>query len=230
MKSALVVAFAVVLVLSGCSTYSTNDSPASRSISSVHELGKAACEDYGGVWADTESGCLTTAEIGIWMTSVCDCEDYATCRSRGFPQYVQGGPGCDLLTGVWGDGETIADSENAVSQSDGQPDVPKLPDGAISWTDARAYVGSSVTICGDVVSSRAAYDSNGQPTFINVGASYPSTSGFTVVIWGESLGNFVTDPASAYSGRTVCVDGELYSYKEHVQIEAWSPAQIEVMD
>lgn len=110
----------------------------------------------------------------------------------------------------------------------GTAETDRLPQGAISWTDARAWVGTQTTVCGDVVDGMTARDSKGSPTFLNIGVPYPQTSGVTVLIWGENLGNFPSDPVGTYLGQSICVKGELYDYEGYVQVEASSPAQIRI--
>lgn len=87
-----------------------------------------------------------------------------------------------------------------------------------------------MTVYGEVKSTKYATGSNGRPTFINIGASYPASNRVTVVIWGESRGNFSSAPERFYSGKTVCVTGELYAYDGAVQMEVTAPSQIQVLD
>ena len=132
--------------------------------------------------------------------------------------------GCTLEGGLRG-----ADEASLEDTSASQPDAAQLPDGAIAWTDARAHVGSSVALCGVVVSSKFAADSNGQPTFLNIGAPYPDTSRVTVIIFGDALGNFPSDPATTYQGRNVCVTGTITPYEDIVEIKVTTADQIIVV-
>lgn len=100
--------------------------------------------------------------------------------------------------------------------------------GAISWQNARKYVGRTATIRGPVAGAVFASSSNGSPTFLNLGVDYPSSRRFTVVIWGENRGRFGT-PERRYKGRTICVRGFVGRYAGIPQIEATSPAQIAVV-
>lgn len=104
-----------------------------------------------------------------------------------------------------------------------------MPKGAISWTEAADHVGSKKTVCGDVMSAKTATNSKGQPTFLDVGAAYPDPSRVSVVIWGENLSKFRNEPTRAYSGKSICVKGELYLYQSYVQIEATKQSQIRVI-
>jgi len=85
--------------------------------------------------------------------------------------------------------------------------------------------GRTATVRGVVVSTKYASWSNGSPTFLDLGAAYPSSRRFTVIIWGRNRANFRA-PESRYYGRTICIRGVVARYDDHYQIEARSPSQI----
>jgi hypothetical protein len=99
--------------------------------------------------------------------------------------------------------------------------------GAVSWQSARRYIGHVATIRGPVASTKFAVSSNGSPTFLNIGAAYPSLRRFTVVIWIENRGRFGV-PEVRYRGHTICVRGFVDEYAGVPEIEATSPTQIAV--
>ena len=106
----------------------------------------------------------------------------------------------------------------------------KLPDGAISWTEARQHVGERVTVCGEVKGSTYASTSNGRPTFLDIGEAYPNANGLTVTIWGENRDTyFPEDPRIMYDGQTICVTGEIYLYEGKCYMEVVSPSQIRTL-
>lgn len=109
------------------------------------------------------------------------------------------------------------------------PTQSNLPDGAIYWYEADQHVGEIVSVYGDVKSTEFAYESNGQPTFIDIGASYPDSSRVTVVIWGEYRGNFPAPPEEMYAGQTILAAGEIYVHDGVCNIEVHSPEQISVV-
>lgn len=113
------------------------------------------------------------------------------------------------------------------SSPEGKQEAPSQPDGAISWEDAGDYVGETVTIYGPVKETKVAKSSKGQPTFINVGASYPSTDRVTCVIWSENKSNFPSSPEVYYKGKNIRATGTLYVYNGGLNIEVSSPSQIE---
>jgi len=97
--------------------------------------------------------------------------------------------------------------------------------GAISWQSARNVVGRVATIRGYVAGTRYASYSNGSPTFLNLGADYPSARRTTVVIWRENRARFGR-PESRYLRHTICVRGLVETYAGVPEIEATSPSQI----
>lgn len=105
-----------------------------------------------------------------------------------------------------------------------------LPDGAVGWDKASAYIGETAVVCGPVVGAEYAKTSNGRPTFLDIGASYPDANRVTVTIWGQDRSAFSPSPEAMYEGKNICVTGEIYSYKGVCNIEVTSPSQITVID
>lgn len=96
----------------------------------------------------------------------------------------------------------------------------------IEWAQAIHHSGENLTVCGLVVSAHFASDSNGQPTFLNIGKAYPDPQRFTVVIWGRNRGSFDPVPEEAYLEQEICVTGEIELYQGIPEIEVKSPMQI----
>jgi len=101
--------------------------------------------------------------------------------------------------------------------------------GAISWRDAGAHAGEQATVKGPVAGTHYAADSNGQPTFLNVGLDYPDPGRFTVLIWGNDRGRFPKPPENTYAGKTICAAGRIQEYRGVPEMEVSSPAQIAVV-
>lgn len=121
-----------------------------------------------------------------------------------------------------------------VSEGAGQATAPNkavnaIPDGAIPWQEASQHIGETVTVYGQVADVEYASSSNGQPTFIDLGAAYPDASRVTMVIWGEDRGAFPNSPESLYAGKTLCVTGEIYVYNDACNIKVTSPSQVSVL-
>ena len=120
-------------------------------------------------------------------------------------------------------------TSNSVPATNVQNAQPAIPDGAISWQQASNHIGEVVKIFGPVKSTKYASTSNGSPTFLDLGATYPNTSRVTITIWGRNRSAFSNAPEKLYSGKTLCVTGEVYLYKGVCNIEVTSPSQITVL-
>jgi hypothetical protein len=120
---------------------------------------------------------------------------------------------------------TLSVSATANARSQAPARSSSLCSGAVSWQTARSVVGQYATIKGRVASTKFASTSNGSPTFLNIGAAYPSAKRVTVVIWIENRSRFGV-PESRYKGHTICVRGYVDIYSGAPQIEATSPSQI----
>jgi hypothetical protein len=60
-----------------------------------------------------------------------------------------------------------------------------------STSEAKEHYGVTATVCGEVVSTRYATSTKGQPTFLNLDKPYPNQV-FTIVIWGNNRSKFGT--------------------------------------
>jgi DNA/RNA endonuclease YhcR with UshA esterase domain len=96
----------------------------------------------------------------------------------------------------------------------------------LSPAEAKDHFGETATVCGDVVSTRYAASTKGQPTFLNLDKPYPNQI-FTVVIWGENRSKF-GKPEEDYKGKRICVSGKITAYAGLSEIIADDPKQIRV--
>lgn len=96
----------------------------------------------------------------------------------------------------------------------------------LTAAEAKDHVGERVTVCGQVVSTRYADRSKGQPTFLNLDKPYPNEI-FTILIWGQDRPKFGA-PESTYRDGNVCVTGKISSYRGTPEIVATEPGQIVV--
>jgi DNA/RNA endonuclease YhcR with UshA esterase domain len=103
---------------------------------------------------------------------------------------------------------------------------PALAQKKLIAAEAKDHIGETATVCGNVVSTRYAASTRGQPTFLNLDKPYPSQI-FTVLIWGSNRSKFGT-PESDYKGKRICVSGKITEYRNVPQISAESPQQIQV--
>lgn len=99
----------------------------------------------------------------------------------------------------------------------------------ITAAEARNYVGEVKTVCGFVASTKYAKNSKGKPTFLNIDKPYPNQI-FTVVIWDDDRSKFQGEPENYYSGKTVCVTGQIIVYRGLPEIILREPSQIRIAE
>ena len=97
----------------------------------------------------------------------------------------------------------------------------------IPASQASQFIGKSKTVCGFVAGTKYSRKSKGQPTFLDIDASYPDQV-LTVLIWDSDRGNFDTAPDVLYLKKSICVTGKIQLYKGKPEIVVSEPSQIEV--
>ena len=97
-------------------------------------------------------------------------------------------------------------------------------DNAISYLDAKKYIGQTKTVEGTIVITLR-YE-KGNVIFLDFHDPYQGY--FQVIIWREYWKNFAFAPEVFYSGKEVRVTGLIKDYRGAPQIEATGPKQIEV--
>jgi len=102
--------------------------------------------------------------------------------------------------------------------------VALLPGAAqtISAADAKNHIGERATVCGKVAGERTATSSRGQPTFINLDATYPNQV-FTILIWGDDRQNVGTLPTV---GSHACATGIIQDYRGVPEIVVRNSGQL----
>ena len=101
---------------------------------------------------------------------------------------------------------------------------PTLAQKKYSASEAKEHFGETATVCGEVVSTRYAASTKGEPTFLNLDKSYPNQI-FTIVIWGSNRSKFGT-PETDYKGKRICVSGKITAYAGQPEVVADNPDQI----
>src|SRR5690349_24038353 len=94
----------------------------------------------------------------------------------------------------------------------------------LTAAEAKDHVGETATVCGNVVSTRYAASTKGQPTFLNLDKPYPNQI-LTVVIWGNNRSKFGR-PEVEYDEKRICVTGKITEYRGVPEVIAEAPAQI----
>jgi DNA/RNA endonuclease YhcR with UshA esterase domain len=100
--------------------------------------------------------------------------------------------------------------------------------GKIKATEAKAFIGKEMCVCGKVVSTK--YKDNGgiSPTYINLDKKYPDQV-FTLMIYGSDRKNFYYKPEEFLLGKIICVKGKIAAYKGTPQIVATKEKQVEIL-
>ena len=89
----------------------------------------------------------------------------------------------------------------------------------LSTTEASRHVGEKTTLCGRIVQIRE----TDKVTYLNFDKAYPNST-VTAVIWNEYAKNF--SGVNQKINRTVCIEGEISSYRGKPQITLRDRAQL----
>ncbi|MNT53054.1 hypothetical protein D3C72_1901220 [compost metagenome] len=89
----------------------------------------------------------------------------------------------------------------------------------LSTTEANRHVGEKTTLCGRIVQIRE----TDKVTYLNFDKAYPNST-VTAVIWNEYAKNF--SGVNQKINGTVCIEGEISSYKGKPQITLRDRAQL----
>ena len=95
----------------------------------------------------------------------------------------------------------------------------------ITVDEASNHIGETLTVCGKVFGGKYLENSNGKPTLINMGASYPNNS-FTLVIFGDTRVNFSYTPEEYLNNKNICVTGLIKMFKGKPEIVVSNESQI----
>ena len=96
-------------------------------------------------------------------------------------------------------------------------------------SEATSHIGQTITVCDKVFGTRFLETASGQPTFLNMGAAYP-TSPFTVVIFGKDRPDFKEKPEVYFNNKKVCVTGLVKDYRGKSEIVVTKESEIKVVD
>src|SRR5579864_1208812 len=104
--------------------------------------------------------------------------------------------------------------------------APTTPQQKLSAAEAKDHIGETATVCGNVVTTRYAASTKGQPTFLNLDKPHPNQI-FTVLIWGSNRRKFGI-PEIDYKAKRVCATGKIADYRDTPEIVANDPRQLKV--
>jgi micrococcal nuclease len=99
----------------------------------------------------------------------------------------------------------------------------------VTAAEAKDHMGQKITVCDKVFGTRFLENSNGQPTFLNLGAAYPA-SPFTIVIFGNDRPNFKEKPELFYNNKKVCATGLVKEYNGKPEMVLSHESEISIVD
>lgn len=91
---------------------------------------------------------------------------------------------------------------------------------------ATKFVGKDGMVCGKVEKARYAQNSEGEPTFLYMGGSFPRHT-FSARIAGSDRGKFGFAPETL-EGKDICVLGRIQRDASRAEIEVSSPASLKL--
>ncbi len=108
-----------------------------------------------------------------------------------------------------------------------QQPTQQKPAAPFTAFEAKDHKGEKITVCDKVFGTRFLENSNGQPTFLNMGVAYPS-SPFTIVIFGNDRTNFKEKPELFYNNKKVCATGLIKEYNGKPEMILTNESEIKI--
>ncbi|WP_445005145.1 DUF559 domain-containing protein [Halomonas mongoliensis] len=99
-------------------------------------------------------------------------------------------------------------------------------DNPLSWRAAKGNVGEVLALSGPVIRATTRDDVRGSPTWIDVGAAFPTSDRLVLVIWGGDREKFESVLSEGLDGKSICAIGEVGSYNGVPQIVLKERSQI----
>lgn len=94
------------------------------------------------------------------------------------------------------------------------------------WRNVSQHTGKSVAIYGPIMRVTHRQDVRGEPTWIEIGAAFPSKERVTLIIWGNYRETFEPHISQRLIGESVCATGTVDLYREMPQLELQNPTQL----
>jgi len=118
------------------------------------------------------------------------------------------------------------DEAPSVTQPDPRIPIGKSCENPANWPSAGQHIGQRVALAGPVAGISYRRQSQGQPTWINIGADFPDRQRLVLIIWGRNRPSFADLLSRLRTEDTVCAIGEVSQYQGIPQIELVSEGQI----
>lgn len=218
-RLALAAAAISILLLTGCSTYSSGTRDSSGATVSCAEVLSSIVER---IRSEETSGAIDS-EFD-YLSGNCSAEhgiatDYASTRGQSC-ESVSEFISAEALALLTEEGSCASSGVAAPSEADGSAGPPSLresqPGGGITWDEAVDYAGTVQRVCGPYAGQGSSEDD----VFVNLGLDYPDPGRFQIVVWDVGT----LDPIPV--GSTICTTGVIGLYKGVAEIELQNPAEI----
>lgn len=189
----------------------------------TYDSGKVTFLNFTENWRGTFSIVIFASDYGKFPQPPATLFQGQTIRVRGKVKEYQGAP--EMVVESPNDIEIVAvekiETPGAGSTPTPTPTPPGPPTSVVSWKDAGAFLGQTVTIEGRIVDTH----DTGAITFLNFSSSRDQ---FVAVVFAADYGNFPQPPVELYKGKKVWLTGKVTEHKGAPQIIVKSPEQIEV--
>lgn len=103
-------------------------------------------------------------------------------------------------------------------------------DAPLRWEEARSHVGLQRAVAGTLEAVTEPRNVRGNPVWLDLGGRFPDADRFTAVIWQDYKGMFPLVQTAQHVGKTVCVIGEIGSFRGVPQIILRSPEQLRLLE
>lgn len=130
-----------------------------------------------------------------------------------------------VLVGQQNQQQSIADTQ---SESHTETYAPLGQDcrNPAEWSSAVRYEGQQIALRGPIAGIRYRPELSGKPTWINIGADFPTQNRLVFIVWGRNRSLFEDLISNLRVGQVICALGDVSEYQGVSQIELVSPDQI----
>ncbi len=187
----------------------------------TYDSGKVTFLNFNENWRGTFSVVIFASDYDKFPQPPAELFQGQTVRVRGKVKEYQGAP--EMVVESPADIEivTVQKTETPGVESTPTPTPPSPPMSVISWKDAGAHLGQTITIEGRIVDTH----DTGAITFLNFSSSRDQ---FVAVVFAEDYGAFPQPPAELYKGKKIWLTGKVTEHQGTPQVVVKSPQQIEV--
>lgn len=141
-------------------------------------------------------------------------------------------------SGAFSSGQSQAAVQSAAAEPQpamlSTPHAAHIPEGAtcdnpISWQQAGQHIDQTAAVVGPLMKVTSRENIRGNPTWIDIGGVYPNAQRLVLVIWGAQKPAFPMVRLGRLEGRSVCIIGQIETYKGTLQIELKTASQLKVL-